>query len=103
MIFQVAVTAYGTRSNDDACVGSPAQKGFEFERESRLVEEAGALPPRHKQIDVAVRAGFASRHRSDQLHLGGAVARGDAEMASRFSRIVLTITASGTASSPIAV
>ena len=33
---------------------------FEFQHESRLVEETGSLAPCHEQIDVAVRAGVAA-------------------------------------------
>ena len=46
-------------------VDFPAQQAFEFQHESRLVEETGFLAPCHEQIDVAVndsqvRHGFVS-------------------------------------------
>ena len=57
-------------------VDFPAQQAFEFQHESRLVEETGSLAPCHEQIDVDVRAGVAARDRSDQPHLRGAVPGG---------------------------
>jgi hypothetical protein len=42
-----------------------AQQVLEFQLESGLVEKAGSLLPRYEQIDVAIWASFAARHRPD--------------------------------------